>query len=96
MTEVAKQKSDFCKKSLDGRLRISQYIDGDWVTLLKLELANPAEKFEDITEAVSEITKLIHDSNSVYLTNSDGDSIILMKSQGPVKVQFVPKWSIGA
>jgi len=85
-----------CEKSLDGVLRISQYIDGDWIKLLTLEMDQPAKKFEDILGAVRELVKLINDSNSVYLTNSDGDSIILMKSQGPVKIQFVPKWSIGA
>jgi hypothetical protein len=88
------KQAEECKKSLDGVLRIIQYIDGSWVTLMNLEMAQPAKKFEDITGAVSEIVKLIHDSTSVYLTNSDGDSIIVMKSQGPVKVQFVPNITI--
>lgn len=80
-----------CKKSLDGLLRLKQYIDGDWVTLLDLELLTPAKKFDDITDAIGDLIKLIHDSNSVFLTNGDGDSIIVMKSQGPIKVTFISK-----
>lgn len=76
---------------LDGLLRLMQYIDGNWVDLLDLEMQSPAEKFEDITDAITEIIKVIHDSTSVYLSNSSGDSIIVMKSQGPVKVKFIPK-----
>ncbi len=76
---------------LDGLLRLVQYIDGNWVDLIDLELQKPAEKFEDITDAISEIIKFIHDADSVYLTNSSGDSVVLMKSKGPVKIKFIPK-----
>jgi hypothetical protein len=76
---------------LDGLLRLVQYIDGNWVDLIDLELQKPAEKFENITDAISEVIKLIHDADSVFLTNSNGDSIVAMKSQGPIKLKFIPK-----
>lgn len=80
-----------CTESLDGLLRLSQYIDGNWVNLLDLELSTPAEKFEDITNAIGEIIKVIHDATSLYLTNGNGDSIVFTKDQGPVKIKFIPK-----
>lgn len=66
-------------------LRIKQFINGVWVDLIDMEIeGNPPASA--IKESVEGLSKLSMDSDFFWISNDKYESVVISKSQGPIKI----------